>query len=186
MTKLDAINRLLRSVQAPDLTSLMEEDLLYEQQLAKDIFERTNIYVQSLGWWFNTLEVTLKPDINGYISIPSNYLYVDPVDPTKNYIVMNGKLYNADKQTFDFSDENEVKVEVVLLLDFEQLPIPAQEYITIKAEKEMQVKVFGEVYDNTIAQREAEAYASLLKHQNKAGDYNVLNHPQIQEALRRW
>jgi len=186
MTKLDAINRLLRAVQAPDLNALTEENLTYEQQIAIDIFEQTNTFVQGLGWWFNTFKISLQPDINGNIPIPSDYLFVDPVDPTENYIVVNGKLYDVDNQTFDFSDKESVELEVVLLIDFEKLPIPAQEYIVTKAEMEMQAKIFGGVTDNSLPQRETEAYLALLKHQNKAADYNVLYHPQIQEALRRW
>jgi hypothetical protein len=38
MTKLDAINRMLRLVQAEPLTSLAEEDLTYEQQTAIELF----------------------------------------------------------------------------------------------------------------------------------------------------
>lgn len=185
MTKLDVINRMLRAVQAEPLASLAEEDLTYEQSIALEIFDQVNTFVQGLGWWFNTFIVKLSPDSTGTISIPSNYVQVDPTDPSKDYVVVNGKLYDKENGTHIIEDE-EVELLVVVLEDFDELPIPVQEYIALRCEGEMQRAIYGSIIDNSLLLREQEAYNMIMREQNNAADYNVLKHPQIQYALRRW
>lgn len=184
MTKLDAINRMLRLVQAEPLTSLAEEDLTYEQQTAIELFEQINRFVQAQGWWFNTFVVTLTRDANGFIVIPENYLQVDPVDPTIDAVPSNGKLYDRTKKTYVF--DRDVEVEAVVLLDFEELPPTAQEYITVKAEGAMLRAIYGATTDNSLVMREQEAYLAMMRQQNNAADYNVHKNPQIMRAMWRW
>ncbi len=184
MTKLDAVNKMLRSVQALELTTLEEENKTYEQQVALDIFDQTNTFIQGLGWWFNTFVTKLEPDINGNITIPSDYLFVEPTDPTKDYVAINGKLYDKTHQTYMFIDG--VEVEVITLQPFETLPPHVQEYITLKATLDFQSTLLGSVTDNSLLLRVQEAYAAVIRTQNKAADYNVHKNPQILYALRRW
>lgn len=184
MTKLDAINRMLRSIQALELSTLEDENLTYEQQVAIDIFDQTNTFIQGLGWWFNTFILKLSPDVNHNIVIPENFIFVEPTDPTKDYVVLNNKLYDKNKNTYQFTDD--VELEVITLQPFEDLPYQMQEYITLKATLDFQSTIMGGVTDNALMVRLQEAYAAVLRQQNKAADHNVLRNPQIAYALRRW
>ena len=185
MTKLDAINRMLRSIQAPMLVTLDEEDMTYEQEVAIDVFDQTNTFIQGLGWWFNTFKTTLTPDSQNRIAVPSNWLIVEPTDPTYDYVVINGYLYDRENGTFDI-DVPEVEVEVINLMEFDDLPRVMQEYITIKATEALQQQIFGTITDPVLPALEQQTYIMVLREQNRVADYNVLKHPQIYNALKRW
>jgi hypothetical protein len=82
--------------------------------------------------------------------------------------------------------DRDVEVEAVVLLDFEELPPTAQEYITVKAEGAMLRAIYGATTDNSLVMREQEAYLAMMRQQNNAADYNVHKNPQIMRAMWRW
>lgn len=174
-SKLEAINELLDAigespVNSEDNTGLVEADL------ASKRIDKTSRSVQKRGWHWNTLkEYVLEPDTDGYITMPGSTLEVDTSgkDKHKDYVQRGLRLYNRDDNTFVISDP--VTVDITLLLDFEDLPQAAREYITMKAARKFQQRTFGSTELSEFDREdEQEAWFNLLDAESDAADFNML------------
>lgn len=185
MTKLNAINRMLDVIGAPPEASTDPSTLTQEGQRALTRLDDEMSYFQSQGWVFNTFVKTLQQDINGYVYLPSNTLTVDTVDSEDTYIHKKGnRLYDFENNTYVI--DKDIKVEIVLLIDFVDMPYEAQEYIVAKATKEFQMDLQGsEMLYRALQLQENEALARFRRANASVGDFNVLNNPEFQDMLWR-
>ena len=96
-TKLEAVNVMLTSIGEAPVNSLISG--LEDAELAETILESVNKETQSKGWIFNTdLKVTLSPNTDNQIVLPTNYLRVDTRTTlrsnTKDIVERGRKLYD--------------------------------------------------------------------------------------------
>lgn len=175
MTKLDAVNLMLASIgQSPlnTLTGTIPKDGA-KAVLSLDTELRA---VLTLGWSFNSdIEYPLSPT-DGKIDIPSTAIFVDPTfgEPfVMRWDTDALRLYNTQKRSFD-EFTNDVKVDIVWLFDFEEIPQHARMYIATKAGRKFQVGIMASaiLYEFT-KEIEAEAYAGFRRLELRQQDYNI-------------
>lgn len=174
VTKLDAVNRMLASIgQSPVnvLTGTLPKDVK-KAVLALDNVTRD---VCSNGWSFNQdCEYPLAPSADK-IAVPSNASIIEP-SYGENYTVRYDSdglyLYNNDK--FDFEFTSTVKVNVIWLFNFEELPQHARHYIAMRAGREFQATIVGSriLYAFT-KQMEDDAWASFRRIEKRSKNYNI-------------
>lgn len=95
--------------------------LLFESRAAQD---------RPGGWFFNREKgVTLDPNVSGEITLPNNCLQVDLSETyqLKNWLRRGNRIYDVDKQTFNIGSA--IKVDMVVLLQWDDLPHAASYYI---------------------------------------------------------
>jgi len=173
LTTLDAVNNMLLAINEQPVPVV--DEAIAEVKIALSILEQTKDLVLSEGWHFNSeSNVELFPDTSGNIFVPQNAMYIEPTDKNKNYIAKEGKLYNKTDHTFIF--KTSVKVNIIYNLDFEDLPIYAQKYISEKAARIYIAQTFGDpqLYQYQ-SQEEYESYRTMVSHEVDSGDYNMLN-----------
>lgn len=142
--------------------------------------------VQELGWAFNReFDYPLAPDGIGLIYLPNNTLFVDPSAYISGDIVQRGnRLYNRTDHTFVF--DSTIKAEIILMLDYTDLPSYARSYIAIKAARKFQKAVLGsDSIDKLTLADEQRALATMVSRELNAGDYNYLDATDTRRALRR-
>lgn len=136
MTKLDALNVLLRGVGVLPVTSY---DATHPDAVAgRAVIEMFNQQIQERGWWFNRdLELTLQPQAgSGKVLLPKTTLRVEALNINgsndRTTIVQRGNyLYDLYNNTFAIG--RSVVVDIINLLDFEDCPTPTQTYIARSA-----------------------------------------------------
>jgi len=173
-TKLEAVNVCLTNIGEAPVTSL-DSGLLVDAQVASDIVDEISREVQSVGWNFNTEVHTLSPDTDGFIHLPASTLRADTVqeDARFNLVVRGRRLFDKDNNTYVFSSTK--KVELVLFLDFEELPEVARRLIALRAARTFQERQLG--VDSLSAQNrddERRAWAAMLDEEAASSDYNIL------------
>lgn len=171
-TELDAVNTMLETIgQSPvnTLESVNGSDV----SIAINTLKEVSREVQSLGWEFNTETITISPDTDSHINVPSNVIKIDPTDPTLRYVRRGTLLYDKANNTDEITSL--VEAEVVWFLDFEDMPEPARRYITIKAARRFQNRVLCDeaVYAFT-KEDEAEARVALKQDEIETGEFNFL------------
>jgi hypothetical protein len=83
------------------------------------------------------------------------------------------RLYDRINHTYEFTKA--IRVSMVLLLDFLDLPQAARFYINVRAARVFQQRVVGsELLGSFTARDEALARASLKKLDSNNADYNIL------------
>ena len=189
MTELEAVNLMLSVVgEAP--VSDLEDATIAEVALAVRILEETSYEVQAKGWDFNTeYNYPLSPDVDGYINVPSDTARID-VDPiygeTSLDVVQRGeRLYDRTNRTYIFTI-SEIRCEMVLLLDFDDLPEAARRYITVRAARKFQDRILGS--DSVHAynlQDEEDAKALFLQAESSNGDHSIFDHWSVGQTLDR-
>ena len=134
LTRLDVVNDMLACLGELPMNSLEEGHPLGPTAIrALDI---ANSREQTKGWWFNMEVTDLVPDTQGYIYVPNDTIRVDPVEAGKAYVQRGRKLYKpyeptlAEKWFFDRT----VRVKLTRLLDFEDLPSSAQNFVSYSAQ----------------------------------------------------
>ena len=80
------------------------------------------------GWWFNTVNTTLYPDIQGYIAAPNNILAWYSTDDNK-LDVRGNKMIDYSTGSELFTVGTSYLGEYTTLLSVEELPIYAQHVI---------------------------------------------------------
>lgn len=131
MTKLDAVNELLRAIGARPVTNL--QSALPAAQEAEATIDRKSVETQQRDWWFNIdYNVRLSPQTNGRMEVAENVTRLEAYSP--RYVVRKHSgtkcIYDNWEQTFQFDATDELCIKIQRVeLDFEDLPEVVQSYV---------------------------------------------------------
>lgn len=174
-SKLEAINELLEAIGESPVNSESNTGLV-EADLAATRIDKISRQVQKRGWHWNTLkDYTINPDGSGNINLPASTLEVDTTGRTQHLdLVQRGtRMYDRDNNTFNVGQS--VVVDITLFLDFDDLPENARDYITMKAARKFQQRLFGSTELSEFDREdEQQAWFDLLDAESDAADYNML------------
>tara|TARA_R110000744_G_scaffold7223_7_gene24851 strand:+ start:3419 stop:4072 length:654 start_codon:yes stop_codon:yes gene_type:complete len=195
MTKLQAVNQMLRSINEQPVSQLASGQLDASQ--AESVLDEVSRRAQSEGWHVNTRRnVVLTKNTDTQFAIPINVLSVDTADPEgwrlptntsydKQYNVMmkrsadNSKwiLYDIDKDTELWPDVTTLTVHMVELLEFHNLTPSLQIYVYKMAGHEFQKsQVASEVLYQFTKEDAQQAYFTAMQDDTFNEDRNVLRH----------
>ena len=186
-TELDAVNQILSSVgQAPVTTLDMQNP---EVSIVLITLREVSRQVQSEGWLFNTEQhVRLQPNPNTKkIKYPPNAISLDSnVDihgDKYNLVRRAGYLYDLYSHSFLFDDN--VDVDVVWMLPFDEIEPIAQQYIIARTAKLCAVKMVGdtEIYQ-LLTENENNTRVALVEHDAAQGDFNMFGLPEGNRAYK--
>lgn len=187
-TELEAVNVMLSAIgEAP--INAVEDSGVVDAVMARNTLRFINRTVQSRGWHFNTdKDYTLTPTFpSKELVLPRTVLRADTVgaDSLIDVVVRGNRLYDRKRHTFEF--ERSVKVDMIVLLDFDELPEPARLYITIKAARKFAEDTVGSPEISHFTSRdEHDLKAALLEYEGDTADYNILtDHYDVARVLDR-
>lgn len=175
-TELEAVNVMLSNIGESPVNTLDDNDVV-DAGIAKTILKSISREVQSQGLWFNTdVERSFVPTIDNRIQLPVNTLRVDTAgtDRTSKDFVQRGRfLWDRVNHTYDITES--VLLNLVLGLDFEELPESARRYITVRAARIFQERMLGTPTISSFNQQdEGMARAMLMSEDLEASDHNML------------
>jgi hypothetical protein len=145
---------------------------------ARAILSEVSVQVQEEGWHFNTeYEFILTPSLDTKeIYVPANTIEVDASEYDRNNIdvaIRGNRLYDRKNKTFQF--QQDIKADLTILLEFNELPQAARHYITVRAARVFQQRVIGSDTLGSFTERdEARALRSMRRYESKTADYNIL------------
>lgn len=175
-SELEAVNLMLSVIGESPVNSLTDIGVA-DAATAYKILSYSSREVQLVGWHWNTEEnFPISPNSDGFLMLPPNTLKVDTSGLSCHLdLVQRGqRLYDRYNHTYEFTDP--VRVEIVLMLDFDELPEAARSYITIRAARQFQERVLGSATLQAFtAQDEFRAFAFLRQAETETGDYNMLS-----------
>jgi hypothetical protein len=184
-TKLEAVNIMLSSIGDAPVNSLTSG--LVDAEMAETILDATSRDVQSQGWHFNTeINFTLAQIANGEVPIPSNCLKVDQIagQSDRDLIQRGRKLYDRNNHTFIIGEN--VKVDMVLLLDFEELPEAARRFVTLKAARVFQDRAVGSAELHGFQEKdEMRAWVEMRDAEADTADYSIFDNYGVARVLDR-
>ena len=194
---LEAVNRVLQMMGEAPVNSLNGQYGLALQ--AQDSLNDVSRRLQSEGWSFNTdREKLLQRDAStNEIAVGSNTsrVVIDAYRyPALDVVQRGGKLYDRYNNTYVFDED--LYVDATIILEWEELPEHARQYITIKAGRQLQEAILGSVDLTKInLTAEMEAKALFLDEETVVNDHSMLrgnpNHSGVtmaympSRALRR-
>ena len=140
--------------------------------------------IQSEGWSFNKeYDYPLAPDSNNEVIIPNNMLQVDlnttyTQNMDRNAVNREGKLYDKTAHSFTWKDD-ELRVDVIWLFDYDNIPTPIQSFIVAKASTIVSSRIIGDPNQyQMLQQKEQEARSTALEYECSQGDYTFFGHPK--------
>lgn len=171
-TRLDSVNTIISNIGQAPVVNLETGNPIVE--MAEQILDEITRAVQSEGWEVNTeRNYPFTPDSDGCIVIPNNVLSIDaPIGRREQAVIRSNKLYDRVKHTYTFTGKQEL--DVIWLFDFEDLPEPFKNYITIRAANVFAGRSVGSQEAVRFGQQEEIiARSTLLEYDTQQGDYSV-------------
>ena len=175
-SKLQAVNKALQMMGESPLNSL--QGLLGLGNLAEETLDSVSRKVQVEGWSFNTdYQMTLTRDsTTNEISVGTNVSRV-VIDPYEYYdvdVVQRGsRLYDRKNNTYVFSID--LKADMTVILDWDDIQEHARLYIMTKAGKELQDNMIGSKDLTEINMvLEQEARSQFMEEETTLSEHNML------------
>ena len=182
-SQLESLNIMLAAIGESPLNSrlggvdIFTDILPTDAQVALNILTEQSKMIQSEGWSFNTeIDVTLPRDNFKKIALGVDVLRVDPNvhdHPNIDAIQRGLKMYDRLNNTFEF--DKDLICTIVYFREFDEIPEPARNYITIKAAR---IFIDRQIGDDSLRaynqQDEARARAVLLETDTLNADHNLL------------
>lgn len=134
LTRLEAVNLMLRAIGQSGVASLSNDDANPDITSATETLDVTLREVLMRGWHANTEKsYPIDPSPEGYLVLPLNTLSVDTSVKSKELdLVWRGtRLYDRVKHTFAVGVT--VNVDLILGLEFEELPQSLRYLVAVKA-----------------------------------------------------
>ena len=183
-----AVNQALRYLAIAPVSSFTTSDTGYNA--LKVVTEIDNL-IQAEGWHYNTEKgITLSPDGSGNITPASATTYPvlgfdsDKYEDHKHNIVLRGSLlYNVTKQTDVFTTK--VKGDLLLKIDWQELPPIFQRYIVIRSAKELAGILGKPEYMQPLAIEESRARMEAIQYDSENADYNMFDTYDVARVLDR-
>ncbi len=182
LTKLQAVNRMLRGSSEPPVESLTIS-ATNEALAAENLLDETNIYSQMAGLYVNTIIVNLVPDpVTFTVDLPDTTLNVIggwwgegrmsigdenfPDNRDRNF-VMRGfnpqQLFDLDRNSFLFPDDDDVTIMYTLLIEYDELPTSQQFRIVDQASRLYQMSVQGDPNMDQLLNQEAQISRAMAR-----------------------
>lgn len=144
---------------------------------AQDALNDASRRVQSEGWSFNTdFEAALARNASNEIQVNNSVtrVVVDPqLYPDYDITQRQGKLYDRKNQTYTFTQD--LKGDITMMLDWDDLPEHAHQYIMIRAGRELQEAIIGSADLTKInLTQEMEARSQFLEEETTKSQHNML------------
>lgn len=180
---INAVNSILSSIGDAPVSSIEDPRNINVVNAIKTLKEVSR-EEQARGWEFNTVpSYTLNSDINEKrIKWSSSYLSVVPTTGDR-LIQREGYAFNFSKQTFTFNSD--IKAEVVLELEVDELPEAFRSYVIAKCCFKFQTEFLG---DPQLAQlhklKVDETWANFMRYDLEMGGYSIMSNPKIMEIAR--
>jgi hypothetical protein len=147
-------------------------------QQADDMLKEVSRKVQTDGWSFNTdYERDMVPDsVTKEVAVGTNIsrVVVDIYNyPSLDVVQRGNRLYDRRANSYQFSQP--FKADVTYMLDWEELPEHARQYITVKAGRHLQEAILGSADLSKInITAEAEARALFLEEETYVSQNSML------------
>lgn len=189
-TKLEAVNVMLSTIGEAAVNSLSSG--LLDAETAETILSNVTRSVQTTGWSFNEeVDYTLSPDSDGILNLPANCLRVDLAKSESkyrnanfDYVQRGTKLYDKINHTYAINET--VKVDMIIILDFDELPESARRFVSIRAARIFQERVVGsETLSRFSEDDESTAWLDLLHSESDVNDYNIFDDSSTYRVLNR-
>jgi hypothetical protein len=182
-TKLDAVNIMLSHQGEEPYNSLVGETNA-EVRSAVLVLDEILKETCSMGWLFNSEEdVVLTLNADSEIDVPATAVNITfPRHAKRKYTTRRNKLYNRDTLSHTFTDS--VKVNLIRLMDFEDLPEVCRKYVTVKAGRVYQGRYLAsETVDKFTERSEYEALTDLKEQESVERDANILDSPDVHAGV---
>lgn len=175
-TKLEAINAMLHDITERPVTTLSGQRL--DVSRAEDSLDTVLRSVLTEGWWFNRELISLDIDANNYYTIPDNVVHVKkysggPTTGTNGapvLVVRGRRLYDRVNATDVFASGPTIKLTVHRLLEYEDLPQSARDYVYAVASIRYQSRELGSKHIDQDLQRQALVARATLVDEDLAFD----------------
>ena len=141
ITEIDAINRMLRYIGELPIPSTITVDQLpegHEAVIARDVLTETLREEQEEKWWFNTFDIKLVPDTDGYIILPFNVIAFEDATVFQE----GGLLYTRNDNNPIFTQPREMTVR--LNITFDNLPDVFRSYVILVASRHLHTYLNGD------------------------------------------
>lgn len=181
MLKLDVVNRCIGTLGEAPLLTLDEVHTFAPTAL--NMLELSNQEVQAPGRWFNSELLTLTPSsYDSGLYLPGDTLEV--VTGDARYVQRGDRIYNLD--TGDFVFHKSLKVFVIRLVDFDDVPAVAQSAIATRALLRFQTVYDGDRQRTEMIGEEARAaWLEFGRAEIRNRKVNMIeNNPGLQRLLR--
>lgn len=143
-TELDAINILLAAIGTAPVNNIDTANT--DAVMAKNYIHNALKEIQTEKWYFNTEDnYQLIPDINNEIHLADNIINIDSIGrfgENTNLIPRGKKLYDRLNHTYKI--QNPITANIILCLEFDELPETAIQYIIAKAARKYQEELLGD------------------------------------------
>lgn len=143
-TELEAINILLAAIGTSPVNNIDTANT--DAVMAKNYIHNALKEIQTEKWYFNTEDnYQLIPDINNEIHLADNIINIDSIGrfgENTNLIPRGKKLYDRLNHTYKI--QNPVTANIILCLEFDELPETAIQYIIAKAARKYQEELLGD------------------------------------------
>jgi len=172
LSKLRAVNIALENIGESSVNTLVgSADAFVVTAIA--VLEETTRDVCEEVWNFNRdVEYSMAVDVSGNIPVSSDMISVDGSYKNDNFQVRQGKLYDAENQTFIFTEPQ--KCDIVWELDFEDLPQYVRKYVAIRAARTFNRRIIGDSDGERMTEQdEARARITAKRHDSKNRDRTI-------------
>ena len=191
-TELSAVNSILGAIGQSPVTSIVKENP--EVGFIYNLLRDANVDLQNEVWHFNTeRHVEYTPDDDGKIAIGGDVLRMDTtdgwVDRTHDVVKRSGYLYDKYNHTDDFSDHTTIKLDIVKLIAFEDIPSVFQRYIIYKASRMAATQLVANAQLVQLLQlQEQQARATCQEYECNQGNHNMFGLPEdsVYTAYEPW
>ncbi|QDP62659.1 MAG: putative tail tubular protein [Prokaryotic dsDNA virus sp.] len=191
-TELEAVNTMLSAVGEPPINSL-DAQKNADAAIARNILKEVNREIQTHGWHFNTQrDVSFSPDsTTKEILVGDNVVRID-IDITsvgtshdeRDITQRGNKLFNRTDNTYEFTSD--VKATVTFLFDWDDLPEPFKNYVTVRSARIFQDRMVGSTAHHGFSQQdEYRALALLKEFQSDTADHSIFDHYDIYRIVAR-
>lgn len=126
VTQLDVVNRCLASMGEAPINSLATNNAIVTSAI--NAFNTALLSEQGRGWWFNTESIKLVPTTDQEYFVPSDVLGLT-ADTNPPWLSIRARKLYDNRNGTKFEGTQDVKVQVIRLVPFEDLPYHAQAMI---------------------------------------------------------
>lgn len=184
MTTQDAINQILTSIGAAptnDYITSTDVDVIN----AKRLLDSNSRKVQRQGWDFNTGRYTFTPNKLDNKCYWDLRIYKFIADDGRKYFQREGYLWDIEANTMEFTQPITGTAQIVL--PFDELPEPFQNYIATKTALEFQTKYMPDPSVTPILQQELmEAHSEIVSYDiDSASPNNYLHFSKVAQVMQR-